>query len=144
MIYRLINPSDPYTFEAPSIEVAGVCACLISMSCGAESADGNERTPILFGWQEWLDERGVGEEWMKQHYGEIADAFDSFLIGDLNARADVESMLALLPEDKRKQWKDERQNRHRSSLNEIGEAAYKYAARFRKKATELAEAVKAD
>ena len=54
-IYELVNPSDPYTFEAPNIEVAGVCACLLSSGFGARGAD--ESTPILFGWNAWLKDR---------------------------------------------------------------------------------------
>ena len=34
-VFELINPSDPYTFEAPSIEVAGVVAVLLSGGFGA-------------------------------------------------------------------------------------------------------------
>jgi hypothetical protein len=138
-VYRLINPSDPYTFKAPSIEVAGVVACLLSTGFGAESEDDNdERTPVLFGWQEWLDDRGIDSKWVSEHSAEIADAYESFLIGGLHERADVESMLAALPPKKREKWRAERQDRHRTSLNQIGEAAYKMAKKFRKAAEQVA------
>ncbi|MFO0943569.1 MAG: hypothetical protein U0930_22770 [Pirellulales bacterium] len=52
---------------------------------------------------------------------------DSFLIGGPGRRADVEAMLAMLPEEKRKQWRDERQERERSSFAKIGEVAYRRA-----------------
>jgi hypothetical protein len=48
-------------------------------------------------------------------------------------------MLAMLPEDKRKQWRDERQDRERTSLNRIGEAAYAMAARLMAQATATEE-----
>lgn len=132
-LYELINPSDPYTFYAPSIEVAGVCAALLSPSYGASpvNSDG-ESTPLLFGWNEWLEARGINDEWVTAHKDEIADAWDSFLIGDARQRADVESMLALLPEEKRQEWRDQRQDRRRSSLSQIGEMAYAKAAKLRK------------
>lgn len=131
-LYELINPSDAYTFYAPSIEVAGVCAVLLSTGFGARPVDGEgESTPVLFGWNEWLESRGINTEWVDQHCEEIAAAYDSFLIGDARKRADVESMLAMLPEDKRQEWRDQRQDRHRSSLNQIGEAAYAKAKAMR-------------
>lgn len=135
MLYELINPSDRYTFEAPSIEVAGAVAVLLSEGFGAKPVHGDgETTPILFGWNAWLKDRGIDEAWIKSHCGELADAYDSFLIGGANERADVESMLAMLPPEKREQWRAERQDRHRSSLNQIGERAYQLAKRFRAKA----------
>lgn len=134
--YELINPSDPYTFIAPNIEVAGVVAALLSTSFGARAidppAEDGETTPILFGWNEWLNDRGINDEWTKAHAGEIADAFDSFLIGNINKRKDVEEMLALLPAEKREEWKASRQDRHRSSMNQIGEAAMQNAKNWRK------------
>lgn len=133
-LYELVNPSDPYTFYAPSIEVAGVCAVLLSPGFGATPADGNgEGTPVLFGWTDWLEDRGINREWIDRHREEIADAYDSFLIGDAAKRADVESMLEMLPEAKRQEWRDKRQERHRSSLSQIGEAAYAKAKQLRSK-----------
>jgi len=132
-LYELINPSDPYTFYAPSVEVAGVCAVLLSTSYGAKPVSGDgESTPILFGWQEWLTEHGIDNAWITEHKDEIADAYDSFLIGDSSKRADVESMLAMLSEDKRQEWRDQRQDRHRSSMSRIGEIAYVRAEAIRK------------
>lgn len=131
-LYELINPSDAYTFYAPSIEVAGVCAALLSPGFGAKPVSGDgERTPVLFGWEQWLEDRQINSDWIEEHRNEIADAYDSFLIGGARQRADVESMLAMLPEDKRQEWRDQRQDRHRSSMNQIGEAAYAQARRLR-------------
>lgn len=133
--YELINPSDPYTFKAPNIEIAGVCACLLSTGFGARQVDppppDDETTPILFGWNEWLKDRGIDNAYIDAHREEIADAFDSFLIGDIRKRKDVEEMLALIPAEKQQEWKESRQERHRTSLNQIGEAAYRYAKKFR-------------
>lgn len=134
MLFELINPSDPYTFIAPSLEVAGVTACLLSSGFGARCLDvghQDEVTPILFGWDDWLEDRGIDSEWMNAHKPELAEALESFLIGSANHRADVEAMLAMIPDDKKEQWKNERQDRHRTSMNRIGEAAYSLAKKIR-------------
>ena len=135
-LYELINPSDPYTFRAPSIEVAGAAVLQLSSNFGARCVEPNQErrsTPVIFGWDEWLDEHGIDRTWIEAHITEIADALDSFLIGGANDRADVESMLAMLPEEKRQEWRDQRQDRHRSSLNQIGEHAYALARQLRER-----------
>jgi len=137
MIFELINPSDPYTFEADSLEVAGYCACLLSTGFGAVCHETGERTPVMFGWDEWLESRFIDDAWAREHAGEIAKAFDSFLIGDVNKRADVASMLAIIPEEKRQKWKEERQDRHRTSVNRIGEVAYHLALDYQALADQL-------
>lgn len=135
-LYELVNPSDAYTFYAASIEVAGVCAMLLSTAYGASPVSGEgESSPMLFGWKEWLEDRGIDDNWITAHKDEIADAYESFLIGGAAKRADVESMLAMLPEEKRQEWRDQRQDRHRSSLSKIGEAAYSHAIAIRKLGT---------
>lgn len=133
-IYELINPSDPYTFEAGSIEVAGVAAATLSTGFGAQEVgceDEGESTPVMFGWDEWLKEHGIDSDWIAAHRTEIADALDSFLIGNPADRQDVEDMLAELPPDKQESWKARRQDRHRTSMNQIGESATNLARRLR-------------
>jgi len=139
-LYELANPSDPYTFYAPSVEVAGVAAAMLSTSFGATPVDGNgESSPVLFGWEEWMKEKGIDNEWIAEHKLAIADALDSFLIGDPNRRADVESMLEMLPDDKKAEWRGSRQDRNRTSLNQIGESAYKLAKQLREPALDDGE-----
>lgn len=131
-LWILINPSDPYTFRAPTLEVAGAAVAMLCTAFGARPADGQgEETPVLFGWEEWLAARGIDRAWIVAHREELAAALDSFLIGDPEERADVESMLEMLPEDRREEWRARRQDRHRSSLSQIGEEAYETARRLR-------------
>lgn len=131
-VWELINPSDCYTFEAPNIEVAGVVAVFLSTSFGAKRIDqrDDERTPVLFGWNEWLEDRGINEAWIDEHAGEIAAAFDSFLIGSYQQRLDYLAILAAVPVEKRREVIAERQERRRTSMNKIGEAAAAYARHF--------------
>lgn len=140
MLYELINPSDGYTFEAPSIEIAGVCAVLLSPSYGAVQVDGSEHTPVMFGWDEWLSDRDIDSAWIDRNALAIADAFDSFLIGDASTRADVEAMLAAVPAEQRQQVRDERQERQRGSIRNIGGQAYAIAKRLRANAALPTEA----
>jgi len=137
-LYELINPSDCYTFRAPNLKIAACCAVLLSSSFGACCVDPGcekERTPVLLGWSEWLAEQGIDNDFVAEHSLEIADAWDSFLIGNAAQRRDIEEILALIPdEDARKKARDDRQDRNRSSMCKIGEAAYQNAEAYRKAA----------
>ena len=133
-LYELVNPSDPYTFYASSLYVAGVVAGLLSTHYVAVAVGNEEnRTPVLFGWDEWVEERGIDGEWIDNHALELSEAFGSFLIGGPERRADIESMMDMLPEEKIHQWRDQRQERERSSLHKIGEIAYQWAAQLKAK-----------
>lgn len=132
MLFELINLSDPYTFEAPSIEIAGVCASQLSPAFGAKSLETGETTPLLFGWDEWLQERKIDEVWCSEHLAEVADAYDSFLIGSASERVDLAVIKSKLNAEEWVKFRDERQDRLRSSRNKIGELAYQNAADLRK------------
>lgn len=132
MIWQLINPSDPYTFLAPTVEIAAVAVAFLSTGFGAATLDGSQSTPILFGWGAWMKEHGIDEEWINKHEAEIADALDSMLIGDVADREDADEILTRLPADERQQWRASRQERRRTSINQIGQRAYKLAAHIRK------------
>lgn len=141
-IYELINPSDPYTFKAPDIKVAGMAALLLSSGkFGARQIepeqDEPESSPALFGWKPWLQEQGITPEWTGANKEIIADALGSFLIGDLHDRHEVHETLALLPPGKREGWLANRHDRRRSSMNNIGAAAHKLARQMRDAAKKL-------
>ncbi len=81
-----------------------------------------------------LKEQGIDDAFVTAHSREIAEAWDSFLIGSPAHRRDVEELLSKLPEAEREKARDERQDRNRSSMNQIGEAAYRYAKAYREAA----------
>jgi len=136
-VWELVNPSDHYTFRAPNVEVAGVVACMLSPAYGAKLVGGDERSPLIIGWNEWMAAYNIDEQWIDDHAREFAEAYDSFLIGEPDSRAEAEAALALLPDEHaRRRWKLERQDRLRTSVSAIGESAYSFAAQFRKIATE--------
>ena len=140
MLFELINPSDPYTFRAPSIEVAGAAVILLSAAYGARSIgeDPELSTPVMFGWDEWAEEHGVDGAWLDAHRLEVAEALDSFLIGGPAARAGAEEALAKIPTEDRESWRARRQDSMRSSLSKIGERAYEVAKKLREERPEKA------
>ena len=132
MICRIINPSDPYTLKTDDFVLGAVAVAILGG--GKYGLDGPEgrSTPILFGWDEWLAEH-VGDvgEYIAANKAKLADVLDSVMIGPAAHREDVEAMLREIPEERRAAWLAERQDRHRTSLNDIGTAAYALAARLR-------------
>lgn len=134
ILYTLINPSDPYTFYAPSVEVAGVAVALISTHYGAKPVNGEgESTPVLSGWDAWMQNKGIDEAWILRHTEDIAAALDSFFIGHANDRLEAEATFNALPDDQKHTW---RQAQRQTSLNGIGERAYDLAAQLRSADTE--------
>jgi hypothetical protein len=141
MLFELINPSDPYTYTAASFEVAAVAACLLSTGFGCRCIDpgaSDETSPILLGWEQWLGDRGIDEDWLTAHMADIADAWESFVIGSADSRADVELALSHIPTPEgRQSFLAARQDRDRSSVNQIGEVAYENARRYRRSLQKL-------
>jgi hypothetical protein len=149
-IYELINASDPYTFEAPSLEVAGVVAYYLSASYGAQQVDpsSDDRTPVIFGWNEWFAARNVGPEFVSENLAVIVAAYESFVIGSLPARREHEFTLRLITEEsKRIAYRTERHDRMRSSAHDIGRKALVLSAHLKEKAAArlaAAQALKAE
>jgi hypothetical protein len=134
-VYTIINPSDALTMRAPSILIAGLAViCLGQGSYGARGPDGE--TPVLTSWDLWLSQYGLmpgglGEA-LEKHRTEIADALASVLLGSPADRPDVEAALAGLPDDAaREAYILARNNRLRSSLNDIEGRAHKLAKALR-------------
>jgi hypothetical protein len=134
-LWELINPSDPYTFRAASVEIAAAVAFLLSPSYGARNVATDEGTPMLTGWPEWLSVRGIDGAWSLNHAEEIATAMDSLLFGLAEDRDALEKMIAMVPEAEQKDWIAKRQGRVRTSMNRIGEKAYREAIWWRSKAS---------
>ena len=139
-LFRLINPSDPYTFYAPSIEVAGLAVCMLSPQYGAAQVGGEnpEQTPIMFGWDLWLQDRGINQQWIGEHQLEVAAALESVLIGDPGERRDLDELQKRMTAEEWTEYIAERHDRLRTSMNDIGGFAHALAARLR--AADAAEA----
>lgn len=126
MIFEIINPSDPYTLESDDLEIASVAVVVLGRGqYGMRQIDGDKKfeMPIfLFGGE---------DEWFKENFGDnaevvigrcfegkkeqLAAALDSVRIGGI--------------EDRNKS--KEEHDKVRSSMNNIGKVAWKYAENLR-------------
>lgn len=138
MLYELINPSDPVTFEAPDLKVAALVTIILGRGhYGAEPADDSaEGVPImLFGDPtEWWTER-----WPEEPMGgagdrdalRLAAALRSVCYGGKNDRQLYDSALqAITDPEKRAAFVAEWNDRKRSSMNDIMGRAHSIAARL--------------
>lgn len=119
-IFAIINPSDALSMRAPSIEVAAATVLLLGEGqLGAESwSDQFECTPVVFGWQPWLQAHGMDplNLWFDAHNDEIVAALNSVLLGSPEERDAIEKALADLPAEARQGFLKRRNDRRRSSL----------------------------
>ena len=140
--FEIINPSDRYTLLADDFQLACVvCMLLGNGRYGLQEIGGDRHMPILF--------LGGGDEWAQATFGKSitelleqttkdrpalagwAGCLESVLIGD---RATYNAALSKIDDPaKRAAWRDEWHDRHRSSINDIGGFAYKWAANIRAK-----------
>lgn len=109
--FELINPSDPFTFKARSLEVAAQAVLLIGNGAyGGKSLDGGEDVPIfLF---------GGNDEWFKDKFDKTAE--QSFEARDNDALAECFESFTLGGE-------------RATSLNDIGSSARQFAKALRAK-----------
>lgn len=137
--WELINPSDAYTFLAPNTLIAE-CAVLLlgqgAYGANPEEGSGLEQAPLflLGGAEEWFKEQGIDSivTFIAAHRAEIADALDSFMIGDLRERKAFNRLINTITdpverEKARLAFHDEK----RSSMNNIGAYAWKLAMHLR-------------
>ena len=135
MICEIINPSDPYTLKTDNFVAAGLAiAVLGSGQMGLKSEDGKS-TPILFGWDYWLNDNGINsiDSYISDNRLIIIEILNSVMTGGVEERREVELELSLIEnEDDRSKFLSERHERCRTSLNNIGLAAWTWAAKLNK------------
>jgi len=145
LLFNLVNPSDPYTIEAPSLDIATLAALLLGQGkYPLTSLDGGENVPhFLFGGT---------DAWCKEHFGEnlmelsnrlmdtklaeVADCLDSILYGDAQDRIQFLAETADMNRETFEAARFMRQDAKRSSINDIGERAYRMAAKLRQSITD--------
>lgn len=140
MLFEIINPSDPYTIEAPDLKVAAVaCVLLGNGKLGFQGIDCEAEVPLFLfgGYDEWFtkhcggDFKSVMAQVTESRLSELADCLDSVLIGDAAHRKSFQKGLELIDDPvKREHWLDER----RSSMDNIGGHAWSIAKQLREKA----------
>jgi hypothetical protein len=141
ILYKIVNPSDPYTIEAPSLDVAAMSAILLGQgSYKFESLDGGEDVPMF--------SYGGGDKWCQEHFkedlmemsnrvmdtklSEVADCLDSVLYGDAEDRLEFLAATEDMDRPNFEATRILRQQDKCSSMNDIGSHAYKLAAKLRK------------
>lgn len=130
LMYELVNPSDAYTFQAPSREVAALVVGVISTNFAAETEDKNEDyfvPPFLFGgFDEWY--RETFNRSVMDGYGalrsELADALDSFVLGNFGERKKYQAAIDAIDNPEKKKAFIERWNEGRTSVLDIGGRAH--------------------
>lgn len=146
MIFEIINPSDHYTLESDSHEAACLACCLLGHGRYAlRGVDTELECPLFIfgGHDEWF--KGTFgadfEACLERNKPAIADAMESVVIGN---RTDYLEALRLIDDpDKRKEWIASWNERHRSSMNNIGGRAVQYAEAIREQLAE-AQAVESE
>ncbi|MCD8110016.1 MAG: hypothetical protein LUE14_07945 [Clostridiales bacterium] len=130
MVYRLINPSAPYTFEAETLEVAALTVIALSIMYGAESEDKKSCVPVLMFGEENLDKWFEGkfgravEESVEANRQGLCTALKSMLYGDFSDRKVYKMAVSKMDSpEKIKAFTDEWQDR-RSSMNDISGHAH--------------------
>ena len=114
--YKLINPSDPYTFLAKTKESAALAVFLLGTLYGASPKDDNEekRIPVfLFGGAEEWYRKEFGrstEAGLKAEKQNVADALLSFMYGSFEDRRRYEAALNAITDEEKKRcsWKNGR------------------------------------
>ena len=130
MIYEIINPSDAYTFESEDFRVAVMAMLLVGKGMlgarpiGEGSEDAKEMPVLLFGADKWCEENMLPydemEGFMDEHQGEIADALDSVVTGNLTDRKLFMLETKDMTPEEREAFRVDWHDKHRGSMNDIG------------------------
>lgn len=144
MRYRLINPSDSYTFIAANRETAALAVYLISPLYGAESEDKDFAVPVQMFIHSAEQLTDNIDSWFRREFGhsiqesaitnkkEVIDALESIVYGDFDDRDVYDAaMEAIDDSDKKETFKSGWQGR-RTSLNDIPASAKRAAEWLRK------------
>jgi hypothetical protein len=145
MLYEIVNPSDPYTFEAPTFEIAAVAIVLLAEGqlgvkpVGDDPEDARELPLLLFDSDgKWFEENlfpleKIGD-FLDKHSEEIAAALDSVVIGGELDRSLFLTALARQEDDTKEAYRVAWHNKKRSSINDIGRSAWEMAKGIRETA----------
>jgi hypothetical protein len=144
-LFEFINPSDPYFFEAPDLEIATVLVALMSEGkAAAQEVNGDLKVPLML--------FGDPSQWFKENFGktisevldhvhnerteELIKALESFMIGSLEDRNLYFKTLELIDDPKKKtKFKKEYINQKQSSCNDFQSYAQGLARELRKVST---------
>lgn len=124
---------------APSLLVAGVAVAILGRGHYgvAQADDDTESSPVMFGWIEWFRENGIENvrQWIDSRENEIAvgKALESVFLGVPEERPAFDEEFKAVPENERSAFIAARNDKMRSSLNDIESNAHRLAASFLRK-----------
>jgi|GEM_PF-1359505 len=139
MIFELINPSDAYTFHAEDVKVAQAVSLLAgggSFGLTDENGESHSLLVALMGGAEadalLKSTFGYYYDFCTAHREEIADALDSVMPLDIPARRTFDAAIGMIqgPEERR-QFREDTEDRERTSLNNIGAYCWAMAKHMR-------------
>ncbi len=149
-LYEVINPSDDVTFRAADPKIAiGVTMVVGEGQYPLEDEKStNYPTMFLSGKKEDAD-KGLQPyftsvenmlEYLDAHLQETIDALESFSVVSIAGRVDFEKALEAIDDpEKRKKWREEFEDRHRSSVNNICGYAHKMTNIYKKRQSKVGE-----
>ena len=137
-LWEIINPSDPVTIRAESLETVAVAAMALGHGMYAvEEIDGEGRKVPFF-------MMGGHEEWCQEQFGKsteqvvadvdrqaLADVLDSAVCGSVSNRLGYDKVASKLSGQELLDWREEYHDREVSSLNNICKAAWALADHLR-------------
>lgn len=151
MLFEIINPSDPYTIEAPDMKIAAAACVLLGNGQYAFrplEGEGAVEVPLFLfgGHDEWFKEQfGAGTDAvltdiMENRRAALADCLDSTTYGSAADRREFEHLTEHCAPAERQKLRIERNNNRRGSLNDIAGRAHRYAKNFRAASAEAESA----
>lgn len=139
-VYELSNPSDAVHVEAEDTTVACVAVLLLGQGrYGLRDEHGETVLPLLFlgGLHQWLAARKITDldTFLKANASAMADVLDTATLGSAKDFKFFKSAMAAIDDPvKRAAFREEWDDKKRSSTNNICAAAHRLAQRFRERA----------
>lgn len=150
MLFNIINPSDPYTLEAPDLAIAAVAICLLGEGKYALEELGGDRSGyvpafLMGGHDEWFikqfgaDFSAVVDRIVATRSDELSRALASVFIGNARDKRAFDSAAAECPDqDAFFELLHQTHDAKRTSVNDIGRRAWALADAVAAKAAEVA------
>lgn len=136
VVYSIINMSDALTLKSDNFKIAAVAIALLGGgNYGLETeSDEGSMTPILMGWDDFFKENGIDnlENYIKENKLEIAEVLQSVMLGKIIDRPMLDIEMANIAENKLEAWIIDRNDKLRSSMNNIELTAHTYAAALKR------------
>lgn len=134
-VYEIINPSDQCTCEAESLGVAAFSAILVCPRYGVKCEETKEEFFEFFGAVDAFTAKfRAPEKFLADNKAAIIACLESFCYESAFERAAYNRALELIDDPTKKQtYRDEWEDKRRTSMSKICKAAWAYAKGLKKK-----------